>query len=140
MLKRAYEKMGIKSNDAIILLNAPDDAAQEIIFPEVNVHEKLAGKFDHIILFVKTQNEMKESFESLKAHLADNGRLWVAWPKANKLGSNLNIPSVIKIGYDTGLVESMNLSINETWTTLKFTWPKPGKIYNNSYGTLPSSK
>jgi hypothetical protein len=140
MVKRAYEKMGIKSSDVIILLDAPDDAAQEIIFPELKVQKKLSGRFDHIVLFVKTQNEMKETFESLKPYLTTTGKLWVSWPKAGKLASDLNIPSVIKIGYDAGLVESMNLSINETWTTLKFTWPKPGKIYNNSYGTLPNSK
>ncbi len=62
--------------------------------------------------------------------------LWVSWPKGRKLGADLNIKSVIKLGYDFGLVESTCLSINEIWSGLKFTHPQKGKVYNNSYGTL----
>jgi hypothetical protein len=62
--------------------------------------------------------------------------LWVSWPKGGKLGTDLNIKIVIKLGYDFGLVESTCLSINETWSGLKFTPPKKGKVYNNSYGQL----
>ncbi len=47
------------------------------------------------------------------------------------------MPTVIEIGYDCGLVESTCLRIDDTWTGLRFTRPKPGKVYANSYGTLP---
>jgi hypothetical protein len=46
-------------------------------------------------------------------------------------------PNVIEIGYSHGLVESTGLSVDLTWSGLKFTRPKAGKIYNNSYGNLP---
>ena len=62
--------------------------------------------------------------------------MWVSWPKGGKSGTDLNIQTVIKIGYDFGLVESTCLSINEIWSGLKFTHPKKGKVYNNSYGKL----
>jgi hypothetical protein len=45
------------------------------------------------------------------------------------------LPLVIKTGYD-GLVESKCVSVDSTWSALKFTWPKKGKVYNNSYGQL----
>ena len=64
--------------------------------------------------------------------------LWVSWPKGGKLESDLNIKIVIKLGYDFGLVESTALSVNSTWSGLKFTHPKKGKVYNNSYGKLKS--
>ena len=48
--------------------------------------------------------------------------------------------NVIKIGYDCGLVESTCLRIDDTWTALRFTHPKPGKVYTNSYGTLPQQR
>jgi hypothetical protein len=54
------------------------------------------------------------------------------------LGSDLALPTVIGIGYRHGLVESTCLRIDDTWSGLKFTFPKPGKTYANSYGTLPS--
>jgi len=31
------------------------------------------------------------------------------------------------------------LSVDNTWSALRFTHPKPGKTYNNSHGTLQRS-
>lgn len=62
--------------------------------------------------------------------------LWVSWPKAGQKGSDLTLTKVIEIGYNHGLVESKSISINNTWSALKFTHPKKGKIYHNSYGKL----
>lgn len=63
--------------------------------------------------------------------------LWVSWPKNMKLGTDLTLPKVIEIGYGYGLVESKCLSVDATWSALKFTHPKEGKAYNDSYGRLP---
>lgn len=68
-----------------------------------------------------------------------NGKLWIAWPKGGRLGTDLDMKQVIRIGYNHGLVESTQLRIDDTWTALKFTWPKPNKTYNNSYGKLKRS-
>ena len=38
------------------------------------------------------------------------------------------------------MVESTSLRVDDTWSALKFTHPKPGKTYRNSYGTLPESR
>lgn len=137
MSKPVHEKMGIKLHDRIIFLGGAKEEIAEIQFPGLNVQHSLTQQFDHIILFVITQEDMKMKFAGLKQYLKHDGKLWIAWPKAKQLNSNLTVPTVIKIGYDYGMVESTNLSINKVWTALKFTWPKPGKVYNNSYGILP---
>jgi hypothetical protein len=61
----------------------------------------------------------------------------VSWPKRGQLGSDLSLATVIGIGYDAGLVESTCLRIDDVWAGLRFTHPKPGRTYANSYGTLP---
>jgi len=81
---------------------------------------------------------MDDSFPTLKDHLSASGMLWVSWPKADKLGTDLSLPTVIRIGYSHGMVESTCLSVDDTWSALKFTHPKPGKTYNNGHGTLPA--
>ncbi|MGQ3087215.1 MAG: hypothetical protein ACT6RA_08695, partial [Flavobacterium sp.] len=88
-------------------------------------------------IFAKDQEQLEEWFLKLQKHLAVNGMLWVSWPKAKQLGTDLNIKEVIRIGYDHGLVESTSISVNAVWSALKFTHPKAGKKYNNSYGKLP---
>ena len=53
--------------------------------------------------------------------------------------TDLTLPHVIRIGLSHGLVGSTALSIDDMWSALKFTHPKHGKIYNNSFGRLPGA-
>jgi hypothetical protein len=136
MTKTVSQKMGIKENSRAVFVNADKEALEHINLPALDIPTKLEEEFDYIHLFVKTQTEFIDYFPKLKPHLKPNGMLWVSWPKGGKSGTDLNIKTVIKLGYDFGLVESTCLSINNIWSALKFTHPKKGKVYNNSYGKL----
>jgi hypothetical protein len=63
--------------------------------------------------------------------------LWVSWPKSKQLNTDLVLDKVVSIAYSHGLVESICLSVNATWSGMKFTHPKKGKVYHNSHGQLP---
>ena len=136
MERSVAEKMGIKENSKAILFNPDEEVVKNMKLPILEVSKNLKNEFDYIHLFVKKQSEFVKHFPKLKKHLKPTGMLWVSWPKGGKLETDLNIKTVIKLGYDFGLVESTCLSINEIWSGLKFTHPKKGKIYNNSYGKL----
>jgi hypothetical protein len=136
MTRTVAQKMGIKENSKAFFLNAEEDVISCIKLPVIDRSTNLDVEFDYIHLFVKTQTEFNNYFPKLKSHLKTNGMFWVSWPKGGKLGTDLNIRIVIKLGYDYGLVESTCLSINQTWSGLKFTHPIKGKVYNNSYGKL----
>jgi hypothetical protein len=134
----ASRKMGIKEGARTFLVNAPVDAVKAIDPSQLDVATKLMGTFDYIHLFTKSQEEFNDRFPKLKSHLKPAGMLWVSWPKNRKLGTNLTLTKVIELGYDHGLVESKTISIDETWSAIKFTHPKKGKVYKNSYGKLKS--
>lgn len=133
-------KMGIKPGWTAHLVNAPDDAVGALGLPEVELVEHLEGELDHIHLFVTTQTQMRSAFPALVAHLKGQGKLWVSWPKGRKLGSDLTLPRVIEIGYHFDMVESTCLRVDSTWAGLRFTHPKHGKTYRNSFGSLPSQR
>jgi hypothetical protein len=136
MVRSVSTKMGIKPNTRAIFIGAPADAIQTIKLPNLMRASQLRGEFDYIHFFAKKQTELHKKFSSLKKHLKPLGMLWVSWPKSKQLNTDLTITIVIKIGYDYGLVESKALSIDATWSGLKFTHPKEGKEYNNKYGIL----
>lgn len=138
MTKTVAEKMGIKPGSKTIFINPDNEAIANVQLPDLQISTNLNEEFDYIHLFVKRQAEFINHFPKLKAQLKVTGMLWVSWPKGGKLGTDLNIKSVIKLGYDFGLVESTCLSVNEVWSGLKFTHPKKGKTYKNSYGKLNS--
>jgi hypothetical protein len=138
MARTVSGKMGIKEGVRAIFVGAPGTALEAIDPPSLDVASELAGEFDYIHLFARTRAELDDAFPKLRAHLKPTGMLWVSWPKNKKLGTDLALPKVIEIGYNHGLVESKTLSVDATWSAMKFTHPKMGKVYNNSYGRLPS--
>ena len=129
--------MGITEKHRVLVLNDTTNASLALDLPsKPSVETDGATPFDHVVIFVKQQEELDDTFPLQKQHLSSEGKLWVAWPKGGRLGTDLTIREVIRIGYDHGMVESTNLRIDDTWTALKFTHPKPNKTYHNSYGTL----
>jgi hypothetical protein len=136
MTKSVSDKMGIKQGMRAIFINPPPDICDIVNPPELELQKKLIGQFDYIHLFTINQAEFNKRFPKLKGHLKKTGMLWVSWPKSGQEKTDLKLTIVIKLGYDYGLVESKSISINKLWSALKFTHPRKGQIYNNSYGKL----
>jgi hypothetical protein len=132
------KKMGIKEGARAYFVNAPEEAMETLDPSRLELATRLTGKFDYIHFFTKSQAEFNKRFPRLKTHLKPGGMLWVSWPKNRKLGTDLTLTKVIELGYNHGLVESKTISIDETWSAIKFTHPKKGKAYKNSYGKLRS--
>lgn len=136
MTKSVSAKMGLKPNMRSVFVNAPADAVELIDTSDLELETNFVGDFDYIHFFTISQTEFQEKFPTLKNYLKQTGMLWVSWPKSGQKNTDLNLKVVIKLGYDHGLVESKCISINSIWSALKFTFPKKGKTYNNSYGNL----
>jgi hypothetical protein len=132
------QKMGLKERMRAFFVNAPKSALKAIHLPKLDISAELRGKFDYLHCFTMTQAELDDIFPKLKRHLKPTGMLWISWPKNKQLNTDLNLPKVIKIGYNHGLVESTTLSVDTTWSAIKFTYPKKGKTYHNSFGQLPT--
>ena len=134
------QKMGVRPGARAHLVGAPPEAVAAMELPPLDLSDEPVGDFDYLHLFVTRQEEMQAAFGPLRDVLRPGGMLWVSWPKGGRLGTDLTLPTVIAIGYDLGMVESTCLRVDDTWSALKFTRPRPGKTYRNSYGTLPESR
>lgn len=137
MSRSVADKMGIKAGTRSLIVGAPETAVEAMGLPGIDRKTSGRGMFGYIHLFVTSQAEMGRRFPELARHLHRGGMLWVSWPRGRALGTDLSLPEVIRIGYDHGMVESTTLRIDDTWSAIKFTHPKPGKTYRNSYGKLP---
>lgn len=138
MSRTVAQKMGVKDGMRACLVDAPASAVEAMDLPSLVTRESLRGIFDYLHLFVTSQTAMDAAFPVLVRHLDKGGMLWVSWPKGRQLGTDLSLPHVIRIGYSHGMVESTTLSVDATWSAMKFTHPRPGKTYRNSYGQLPA--
>ena len=136
-MKDVSHKMGVKAGMRAFFVKAPQSALKAINLPGLELGPNLQGEFDYLHFFTTTLDELDAIFPKLKRHLKPRGMLWVSWPKGRQLNTDLVLDRVINIAYRHGLVESICLSVDATWSGLKFTHPKPGKVYHNSHGQLP---
>jgi hypothetical protein len=137
MPRSVAQKMGVREGSRAFLGHLPAPAQAALELPPLDVSPELVGEFDYLHLFATARTELDELFPACASHLAPRGMLWVSWPKGGRLGTDLALPEVIRIGYSHGLVESTTVSVDATWSGLKFTRPRPGRTYRNSYGCLP---
>jgi hypothetical protein len=135
-MKPLIEKIGAKPGARSIFINVPVDAMAAFDVSQLKVVNSLKEEFNYIHLFCRSQEELKMKFRKVKGHLAPTGMLWISWPKAGQLATDLSLPTVIRIGYQHGMVESKAISVNDTWSAMKFTFPKEDVSYDNYYGTL----
>ncbi|HWV34808.1 MAG TPA: hypothetical protein VNZ55_04195 [Thermomicrobiales bacterium] len=134
--KTVARKMGIRPGSRAFLSNVPPEVRSALNLPDLDRACELTGEFDYLHLFVFTRIDLNAALPRFRDRLRPGGMLWVSWPKGGQLGTDLSLHEVVRIGYGHGLVESTCLSVNDTWSALKFTWPKPGKVYRNSHAEL----
>lgn len=137
MVRTVADKMRLREGQRIHLVDVPPDVWAGVGAPPLTVVDELEGEVDQVLSCCRSGGAMEERFPVLRDHVAPGGSLWLSWPKGGGLGTDLTLPRVIGIGYRHGMVESTCLSLDATWSALRFTHPKPGRTYRNSYGTLP---
>lgn len=119
------KKLGIKDGARVVLLGAPAGfegmlgaVADGVIFVRA-----LRGKaaFDVGVVFVGSAAELAKKFGGAAERLAEDGGLWVAWPKkASGVKTDLTEDVVREAGLAAGLVDNKVCAIDETWSALRF--------------------
>jgi DUF3052 family protein len=114
------KKLGIKPEGRSLLVGAPKEIAAELRVPTRN-----SGRdpLDFVLLFVKTQADLKKNFVPLMQQLQPAGMLWVGWPKkASGVVTDLTENVVREFGLTAGLVDVKICAVDETWSGLKFVY------------------
>lgn len=119
------KKLGIKEGHSVIFIGAPPnfDAILGALSSDLTVKKQLRAPLDVIGFFTDRRSELLARLPKLKAALAINGGLWVAWPKkASAAATDLSLSVVQSDGLQTGLVDNKGIAIDETWSGLRFVY------------------
>lgn len=116
------KKLGIKAGFNIAIVNAPADFFEELTLPqEIRVNSRSPKPLDFVLLFVKSEKDLKKRFFEYAKRLAPVGMIWVAWPKKSSgVTTDLSFTNVQTTGLDAGLVDTKICAVNEVWSGLKF--------------------
>ncbi len=117
------KKLGIKENSRIALIAPPPNFQKELgpLPPGVQFISINAKTPSLVVLFAKSQAELKRTFPRLASRVPPDGILWIAWPKkASGVATDLSQGEVRRTGLDAGLVDVKICAVDETWSGLKF--------------------
>ena len=118
------KKLGIKERTRIALPGIPPDVKAELKDAIARCEMAEQEPPDFVLLFVKTQADLKKSFPPWSKRLEPAGMLWVAWPKKSSgVVSDLDENKVRALGLAAGLVDVKVCVSSEVWSGLKFVIP-----------------
>lgn len=124
------KKLGIKPGDKLALVNEPLAFPRELVGlpPKVEFvgadDNPKPGTLNVVILFLRSQAELKKLLPTMKTKIQQQGMIWTAWPKrASKLKTDLDENIIRDKGLSIGLVDIKVCAINEIWSGLKFVIP-----------------
>jgi hypothetical protein len=126
--KSTADKLAIKADSVVALLNAPPDFTDtlEPLPKGVTFRRQMGDDCELVIWFVRSRRELQDGI-SLRASRLAEARLWVVWSKKSSGQSgDLSQASVRELGLAQGLVDYKIASIDTTWSGLLFTQRKPG--------------
>jgi len=116
------KKLGIKPGFNLAFVNAPPGFSQELNLPsEVTINSRSQKQLDFVLLFVRSEKELRKSLSRYAARLTPAGMLWVAWrKKSSAMATELSFNNVQAIGLAAGLVDTKICAVDEIWSGLKF--------------------
>jgi CheY-like chemotaxis protein len=116
-------KLGIRAGNRVALLGAPRDFEAVLgNLPEgVTLRRQARGRPDIILLFCRSQADLKRRFPAASRALAEGGKLWLTWRKqASGAHTDLTQKTVREFGLASGFVDYKICSVDATWSGLCF--------------------
>jgi hypothetical protein len=116
------KKLGVKEGMRVVVLGAPDgfDATLGPLPDGVAVARRLGPGKDMVIVFVTERTVLAKRLAALRAAIAPDGMVWVAWPKqASGVVTDITEDVVREVVLPTGLVDVKVCAIDATWSGLK---------------------
>lgn len=120
------KKLGIKPGFRIFVFQAPAEYFDWLspLPVDVNISQRLSGRFDFIHIFVKDHKTFSAQILKSMKCLNSDGMIWVSWPKKSSgIVTDLNENIIRDFGLKSGLVDIKVCAVDETWSGLKFVIP-----------------
>ena len=112
-----------------LLIGAPDDFESTLgpVPDGVRLKRQARGQADVVLLFVKSQAELKRRFPAAERTLTEKGGLWIAWLKqASGVKTDVTQNDVRAFGLGHEFVDYKICAIDKKWSGLLFARRKSG--------------
>jgi hypothetical protein len=117
------EKLGIKPGTQVVALGAPATYPSLLgALPDgATLSSRLPASTSFIHRFARLRKDLAKDLPRLACSLADEGTLWISWPKqVSGVETDLNENVVRQLGLAQGLVDIKVCAVDDVWSGLKF--------------------
>jgi hypothetical protein len=129
------KKLGIKPGYKLLILNAPEGYLKTLgALPEgVEVKTDLQGTFDAVQLFVYSKADVDQLAPAAIKAVKVGGLLWISYPKkSSKIKTDINRDFGWDVVHKAGLEGVSLISIDDTWSAMRFRPASEVKSKKNS--------
>ncbi len=122
--KSLRDKLGYHDGMSVQLIHAPGDYVREVGIKSAGYNDAESG-YDFIHAFYTDKSDFAASAWLLTSKLADDGMLWVSWPKQSSgVKTDLGEQDLRDALLPLGVVDTKVCAVDDTWSALKFVWRK----------------
>ena len=116
------QKLGLKANEHVVLISAPKNYAELLgeIPPGIVFSDRMNTGARFVHLFSTKRSDLQKKLVTLRKHLADDGTLWVSWPKKSAgVPTDVTEDVIRAVALPLGFVDIKVCAVDETWSGLK---------------------
>jgi len=110
------KKLLIRPGSRVAVAFAPSTI--DLVLPP-GVHPSERGPADIVLVYVQDRARLAPALAKTTKRVADGGILWVAYPKAGKLGTDLNRDILARALQAEGLEPVSQIAIDDVWSALR---------------------
>jgi hypothetical protein len=116
------KKLGLKEQNPILILNAPEEYREVMDSIESEVHTETVGKYGFIQVFAKNMEEGRELAEKAVKAASEDGHLWFCYPKgtSKKYKSNIKRETSWELFSPFEFEPVSQVAINDDWSAMRF--------------------
>ena len=118
--------LGLNENMSTYFLKAPSEY-WALLGKRPQPYNDVDGEYDFIHAFFTDKNTLSDFADILLSKLADDGILWISWPKLSDsadTNSQISEQEVVNVYQSYGLTLQKSSDITDQWNGLKFTFTK----------------
>lgn len=116
------KKLGIKRGAKWITIDAPKEYRSWLaeLPDEARISNRVTKSIHSLHLFATKRSVLTKHLKTLRKQLAQDGFIWVSWPKkAAKMETDITEDVIREVALPLGFVDIKVCAVNEIWSGLK---------------------